>query len=95
MVMCLQTTQNQSTVQHQPKNSCKTADFRQILPVTCAHKTWTAGDSKHVCMFYHQVKRPQKRTGGETGHGSNPQQPVPHQALTTSLKRQFREAKKM
>ena len=95
MMMCLQTTQNQPTVQHQPKNSCKPADFRQILQFTCAHYTWAAGIVSMSVCFTTRSKDHKKRPGGETGHGSNPQQPMPQQALTNSLERQFREAKKM
>ena len=39
MVTCLQTTQHK-TNQHPPNNSCKTADFRQILQFTCPAVVW-------------------------------------------------------
>ena len=53
MVTCPQSTQHK-TYQHEPKNSCKPANFRQILQFTCEPPTkhtgfvgWGGGGSTH------------------------------------------------
>ena len=57
MVKSLQTTQHKSN-QHQPKNSCKPADFRQILQFT----------SKTACPFPNPPRGTREKKGLRDGH---------------------------
>ena len=86
-------------IHHKNKQNHKTHAKQLIsdkfcqLPVLTKHGL--LGIVSMSVYFTTRSKDRKKRPGGETGHGSNPQQPMPQQALTTSLERQFREAKKM